>query len=196
MLLGIRLAERGDLAGAEREIETALTLERDDTSTSEGWNSIKIYSVLARLYDASGDKAKSEAILKRMQSTKGGSPAAELLRTDLKLSHGDAPGAGAMARQLSIAYPYDPRVWVELGLALIAQKRDSEALAAFQRALSFAPRDTAVNYLTAVTLYRLGRNREALDQCRRVLAVAPDDPGTRALMARIEHDPRTTLAHH
>ncbi len=214
--LAMMLRQRDDLAGAERELEEALSLDPDNGEalyrlgfvhakmgrvkegageTAEGllrWmpahQELETYLAVARLYDQSGDRARSEAALTHAQSLPGGSPATELTRASLKITDGDPAAAEAIARDLAGRYPYDPRVWVELGLALAGQGRNDEALSAYQSALKLAPADPAVNSVTAATLHKLGRDSEALQYCRTAIALAPNDQGARSLMAEIQLD--------
>ena len=212
------LQQRGDLPGAERELQTALRLDPHSSDamyhlgfvhtkmgrvkegaaeSAQGMlgllfshQKIEGYIAVAKLYDQSGDDARSDAALRQAQSLPGGSPGAELARAGIRLSHGDAASAEAIARALSLRYPDDPRVWYALGLALGIQGRNADALVADQHALKLAPDDPELHFAAAALLHKLGRDREALEHCRTVLAHAPGDARTRALIAQIQPNPR------
>ena len=66
--------------------------------------------------------------------------------------------------------------------------RYKEALTAYQRAAELAPNDAKPRLLAATTLHRSGRDWEALQQCRDVLAIEPTNHGARSLMAEILGD--------
>ncbi len=211
--LAIMAQQRGDLAGAERELQTALRLDPHNSEamyhigfvhakmgrvkqgaaeTAQGMlgrmyshQKVEGYIAVARLYDQAGDDARSDAALRQAQLLPGGSPGTELARAGIRLAHGDAASAEAIARGLTIRYPDDPRVWYALGLALAPQGRNQEALVADQHALELAPNDPELNYVAAVALHKLGRDREALARCQTVLAEAPGDARTRALIAEL-----------
>src|SRR5208282_3952686 len=122
--LAMLLTGEGDLAGAERELQTALRLDPHNSKamyhlgfvhakmgrvkegaaeTAQGMlglmfshQKVEGYIAVAKLYDQSGDDARSDAALRQAQSLPGGSPSAELARAGIRLSHGDAASAEAI----------------------------------------------------------------------------------------------------
>jgi tetratricopeptide (TPR) repeat protein len=101
------------------------------------------------------------------------------------MRHGDPSSAETILRQMSHLYPGDPQVWTMLGLFEADRNRDAEGLADFDRALQLAPADAAARFFAARALHKLGRDQEALDQCRKALAIAPDSADARQLMEDI-----------
>jgi protein O-mannosyl-transferase len=207
----IALEQRGDLPGAERELKESLRLSPGSFALydlgvvhqrlgklneaameqAEGLKLLKepkadAYVSLAQIYDLIGDHAKSEEALKYAESLPGGAHVAALARAQMKIHHKDVAGAMEILGDLASSDPYDPRVWTMLGIGATLQHDNEDALSDFQRALTIAPRDTFTRTLAAAALHRLGRDSEALDQCRAVLAVAPSDANARALMAKIQ----------
>lgn len=69
----------------------------------------------------------------------------------------------------------DPTVWDARGQRLLAQRRDEEALLAFDRALARDPHAVPTLIHKAQALYRLGRAAEELPVLDAALALAPDD---------------------
>ena len=210
--LAVEMRQRGDLAGAERELKKSWKLEPDNGATlfelgevhaqlgrvPEGAAEVAqgiamrkgrvpayAYMVLAQLYDLSGNPAQTEAVLKQAESLYEGDKAAGLARAKIRLNHDDAPAAEAILRPLSSRYPDDSRVWVMLGEALAVQRRDAEALAAYRQAIAVASADPAAHLGAAQLLHAAGRDREASVECRRALAAAPTDRNAQALMAQI-----------
>jgi tetratricopeptide (TPR) repeat protein len=208
---GVALEQRGDLTGAQRELKQAVRLDpvtpaiydlgvvdsrlghlkEAVAEEAEGLRRLAhppadAYVGLAQLYELSGDPDKGEEMLKYAATLPGGAHVAALARAQMKMNHGDRAGAQQILRDLVVNEPSDPRVWTMMGMAAGAQKSHEEALADFERAVALAPRDPFSRFWAAYTLYRLGRDAEALEQCRQVLAISPNDRNTQALMAKIE----------
>ena len=62
-----------------------------------------------------------------------------------------------------------------LGLALVRQGRNTQALAELQRAAKLAPSDTRYAYVYAVGLNSAGKTQAAIAEIDRALAIRPDD---------------------
>ncbi len=130
--LAYLLRSRGDLAGAEREFEAALTFQRTDAvalyekglldrrlgqtkvAEQEITASLKLmrrsapaagYIALAELYDQDGDQAQADAVLDYARSLPQGTEAVELARARVRMRHGDAAGAEKILRELAAGYP-------------------------------------------------------------------------------------------
>jgi protein O-mannosyl-transferase len=147
------------------------------------------YIMLARLYDAQGNAAQAEEALRRAETLPEGNQAVAVARAQMKIAHGDPHGAEIIMRSFTGRYPRSLLGWTELGISLAAQKNYGEALPAFQHALQIAPNDPSSHFLMGGVLHAMGRDDEALEQCRRVLSITPDDANARALMAQIERGP-------
>ena len=212
--LGTRLEQRGQLAGAERELSAAIRLNPRDgmflydlgvvharlgrlqqgvQEASDGLARLSkqpaaAYVGLAQLYRRAGDASRGEAELRYAESLPGGDVEAGLVRARDMAAQGDKAGVETLLRRLTARHPDDYRLWAALGEALAAENRDDEALAAYARSLATAPADPGPHFLLARTLRAMGRNREALAQCHQALALAPGDARTLALMAEISSD--------
>jgi Flp pilus assembly protein TadD len=215
--VGIVLKQSHDLGKAERELAQAVRLDPDDAdaldelakthalqgkvgdATREMARAVEMeqrpktgdLALLAQLYDLNGDAAHSEGILRHIESMPDGAPIAGVARGQMKIARGDAASAEAIVRPLAGRYPDNYRLWTLLGLALAAQNHNEQALRAFQRALAVAPPDPAPHFFAARLLHQMGRDREALTQCRMALAAAPDDGSAKALMAEISGGKRS-----
>lgn len=78
--------------------------------------------------------------------------------------------------------------YVALGIfaiALAAQKRFDDLLAALRHALRLAPNDPSVSVLAAQVLRSMGRDSQAPEQCRIVPDEALNDGDAQALMTQI-----------
>ena len=148
-----------------------------------------LYIPLLQLYDVTGDQAQLEKVLKQMEAIPHGAEAAGIGRARVAMRHGDNQQAEAILRDLTASHPDNFLLWSELGLALAGQNRSEDAVSAYYRALALAPTDLRARIQAILQLRKLGRNREALAQCRQALAVAPDELGQLALLKeQIERD--------
>ncbi len=172
---------QGDSAAAERTLRTLLARDPDPPAEA--------YLKLAELYDAQGRSQESDALLKRAESTPDGAETASLLRAQLKMKHGDAGGAEMILRQLGARYPSDQRVWTMLGLLLADENRGEESLRALARAQQLSPADPEPHFFAARVLHAMGRDRDALQQCRHALGLAPGYDQARALRDEILRNP-------
>ncbi|MFZ0887714.1 MAG: tetratricopeptide repeat protein [Candidatus Binataceae bacterium] len=212
LILAERREAAGDLAGAERQLQTALGIEPENgaalyslgrvharlgriaEAASEIAKALELmphppadaYVELAELYDAQSNQAQSQAVLKQMQAMPGGDEAAGFALARIKLRHNDIVAAEKLLRDLSGRYPRDQRAWSMLGLMLADQKRNHEALDAYRRAIQLDPNDMRPHLFAAQALHALGRDHEALEESRAALALSPEDANVLALMSEVE----------
>jgi Flp pilus assembly protein TadD len=145
---GIRgqvLSQRGDWAGALRELETAMALDPGAAIHEVG-------------------VAVALAALGRRDE------ACQVLRTAAERSGArELPMNGAMhALELGCPVGGNPAV------RLIDEGRAEEALAILDRAAAVSPGDAMVQANRAAALGKMGRNAEALEAARRAARIAPD----------------------
>jgi Flp pilus assembly protein TadD len=88
--------------------------------------------------------------------------------------------------EMAVLYPDGWRVRDLLGAARITRKDYDGAFMAFERAVALAPDLPTPHHDAAVALHHMGRDGEALTQCRLALAAAPDYQDARALMMEIQ----------
>ncbi|HVN64795.1 MAG TPA: tetratricopeptide repeat protein [Candidatus Binataceae bacterium] len=210
--LGVALAERGEYAAARSELKTARSMDpghgwnlynlalvdermgdrRDALETiSAALDKIEdptpaAFIQFALVADAAGDSARAESALQRAALLPGGANAAELTRAQLRFHHGDSAGAETAVRKLLAHDPADEPALSTLGAVLAAEKRYADALEIDRRAQALAPDEPLLHYPIAYTLHRLGREREAREECAIALAGAPNEPKVRALMDEID----------
>jgi tetratricopeptide (TPR) repeat protein len=213
--LGDALAKRVDLNGAVRELSTAVSLRpehadiRWDLGVIEGRlpsyteavtemraslllrpnRSAFDYATFADYADAAGEPAESERALKAAENLLDGKKEAQVVRAQIRFRHGDVAGALQILNEMIVRYPDMPRVWLLLGTVRMARKDYEGAFVAFERVSALKSDFPVPHYFAAVALHHMGRNAEALTQCRLALAAAPDYQNARALLTEIQnHD--------
>lgn len=212
--LGVTLQTRGDLIGARDQFETAVQLAPNyvaalyqlahvdeamgDLRGAERVTAERVkryqhpplaaYTDLAFAADAAGDEKGVAAALAQAAAMPGGIETAALTRAQLLVRHGDSKGAEQLLRDLLQQDPDDTGTLGNLGAVLLSEHRYAEALAIYQRAASISPPALLFHYQIALTLHQMGRDREARDECARVLAAVPDARPAQALMAEIERN--------
>jgi Flp pilus assembly protein TadD len=133
------------------------------------------YGKLAELYDLDGKPQQSEAVLKEMDSMSGGELAVGLAEATIRLQHSDKEGAERILRDLSQRYASSPGVLIQLGDVQTDLKQNEAALAAYRLASVGALGDSHLHLSQAKALHGLGRDEEALGQCRLAMALAPQN---------------------
>jgi protein O-mannosyl-transferase len=210
--LGDALAMRLDLKDALHELSTAVSLSpegadiRWDLGVVEGRlqsyaeavtemraslllrpdRSAFNYTTFADYADAAGEPAESDRALKVAETLIDGKKEAQLVRAQIRFRHGDFTGATQILNEMAVRYPDVVRVWLLLGRTRMARSDYDGAFAAFERAIAIPPDLPAAHYYAAVALHRMGREGEALTQCRLALDTAPDYQDARSLMAEIQ----------
>ncbi|HUO04637.1 MAG TPA: tetratricopeptide repeat protein [Candidatus Binataceae bacterium] len=207
--LGLALEAQGNFGGARHELEKAIYLDPYTGGNvfydlglvderlgdphaaaqmmAEGLKRydhppLIAYTDAAIAADAAGDPQTAESELKRAEAIPGGGRAAALARAQIRFLHKDNKGAEASLRDLLNREPdYVPALNV-LGAVLSADHRDDAAILAYRHALKTAPHDAGIHYRIALSLHKLGRDREARDECAIALVAAPNDRNIERLM--------------
>ena len=102
--------------------------------------------------------------------------AVNLLQTDAAVAFkaGDYERAVSEFAQLVSENPEDITLLRYLGITLRKLERYADALTIFQKTLTLAPENTAVNYHTAITLYKAGALQAALSSFNIVVKLDPN----------------------
>jgi tetratricopeptide (TPR) repeat protein len=133
------------------------------------------YVPLAELYDSIGNQKQVDAILREVDSMPVGGLAAGLARARIMLNHSDKEGAERILRDLSERYPGNAQVLIALGDVQADLKENEHALASYQGSIPNAIGKATLHASIARVLHAMGRDREALDQCRLTQALGPRD---------------------
>lgn len=168
---GRALAEAGRLAEAEAAFRTALAVQADSL---EAW--FELGAVLHRTGQYSG----AEQCFRQVLALQPAHAPAKLMLGAVLADAGRPREAEAPLRQ-GLNQTTDPRLKAalntNLGIALRGQRKDAEALAAFEAAHRLAPAMPGLDLHRAIALENLERHDEALALFRAALARQPDNVG-------------------
>jgi predicted Zn-dependent protease len=145
------------------------------------------YAKLAGLYDSIGNQKQVQAVLEEVDSMPEGELAAGLARATIRLNHFDNEGAERILRELSERYPDNAQVLITLGTVQADLKQNEQALISYQRAIPNLVGQAQLHSSMAKSLHAMGRDRDALDQCRLALALAPHNAAAAFSCAEIKN---------
>ncbi len=153
-------------AEAVREIPNAIALAQAGRLTDFGYDP---GGAVARGSSAALHKglAEAKAVLAK---TGAGDLEVVLNRGHALLSSGDLSEAAALFHQAAETAPMQPLAWLGLGLADFMKDDFPGAEAAFRRTIALDPANTAARINLAMTLNELGREAEAQETWRELLA--------------------------
>ncbi|HWS27299.1 MAG TPA: tetratricopeptide repeat protein, partial [Xanthomonadales bacterium] len=110
---------------------------------------------------------------------------AEQAELERLLGSAQATAAEALARKLTVRHPQQLLGWKALGSALLAQQRDQDALAAWERAAQLAPADVPTLAGLGEALQRLGLSADADAALRKALSLDPHNQAALLGMAAL-----------
>ena len=111
-------------------------------------------------------------------------------------SEGDYSQAETIFSALTKKHPHNPRYWTGLAQVLAKQNKDTSAVEAARRALSLAPRDAHVQYVTATVLMQFGNFPEAISMFEKLERVNSNVLEVHVALARLyARQGRHELAH-
>jgi tetratricopeptide (TPR) repeat protein len=183
---GVRDGKSGHVDQGIGEMSKGLEMMRKDPVPDYGPLAMR-YIPLAELYDSIGNHERVEAILKEVNSMPEGELAAGLARARIKLNHSDKEGAERILRDLSDRYPGNAQVLIALGDVQADLKENEQALVSYQGAIPNAIGKVSLHSSMARALHAMGRDREALDQCRLAQALGPRDWASQFSCAEIRN---------
>ena len=181
---GLLEVQMGHVAKGAAEVEKALSLMSDAPATA--------YATLAEIYDLRADDAHREEVLKKIESMPDGDRIAGMARARAMIRHGDIAGAERVLRAVIDRHPTGSGpLWVMLGQIQASANQNQQALVSLDHALEYSlfSQESVKSDLylqIAQVLHAMGRNREAFDQCRLVLALEPGDPTAQSLKAELQ----------
>jgi tetratricopeptide (TPR) repeat protein len=145
------------------------------------------YIPLVEIYDSQGDSARVKSLLEKLEYMPEGELAVGLARAEIMLNHNDKRGAEHILLELADKYPNNPQVLIRLGGVQADLNENDQALNSYQR-ISHWIAHPRVYASMAKSLHAMGRDREALDQCRLALALAsPHDLETLFVCTQIQY---------
>jgi Flp pilus assembly protein TadD len=184
---GLNDAKAGRIDQGIREVAESLDIMKRDPRPEYGPIAL-LYVRLAELYDLQGNEEQVEAVLREVDSMPEGELAVGLARAKIRLNHSDNAGAERILRDLSERYPTNDQVLNMLGDLDFKSKRYEEALDCYQRAKAGWYGDARQHLSIAQSLHAIGREREAIAQCRLAQALSPQDLAVRFSCAAVGKD--------
>ena len=164
-----------------KQYEQAVTLLTDMNKQIPGNKDLLGNLALASL--GAKDRKKAEAYLTELLAIDPGHISTVALL--IGLQHKDDPtGAEAFVRQQIAKVPKDHRLYLVLGELLEKQKKDMEALAAYDKVQELSPENSASMLAAANLLTRLGKTKEAMARYQAMVAKDPKSvPGQMGIAA-------------
>ena len=148
-------------------------------------NSIAIIVIILLIYGTR--VAGTRVARKSIQNHEKRFAPEDLMRlAHLKLFEFDGLGAEGILIDCSQRYPEDPGVWFTVGSAKALLDKHEEALDAYRKAMALAPYDPTPHSLAAMTLHEMGRDSDALAECRTAILRRSPDPYVHELIIEIE----------
>ncbi len=180
---GLNDATLGRTDQGIREVAEALEIMKRDPRPEYGPIAL-LYVKLAELYDSQGNQEQVEAVLREVDSMPEGELAVGLARATICLNHSDNEGAERILRDLSERYPTNDKVLTMLGDLELKSKEYKEALDCYQREGAGWYGGAQQHLSIAQSLHAMGREREAIEQCRLAQALSPARSGGKVLLRR------------
>src|SRR5437870_2391525 len=164
----------GDKAGALAAYRSALELDR-------GY--VQVWLDLGRLHEEKEELSEARKAYERALDVLPTFHEAALALADLLRRSGHVRAAIVRLAEMLEQDPYDLLALLLLGRALLDDKRDPQALEAFQRALKFDPDQVEALFQLGVALARLHRYGEAVQAWEKVTRTDPAGPFAQAARA-------------
>src|SRR5437773_1043304 len=164
----------GDKAGALAAYRSALELDR-------GY--VQVWLDLGRLHEEKEELSEARKAYERALDALPTFHEAALALADLLRRSGHVRAAIVRVAEMLEQDPYDLLALLLLGRALLDDRRDPQALEAFQRALKFDPDQVEALFQLGVALARLHRYGEAVQAWEKVTRTDPAGPFAQAARA-------------
>jgi len=175
--LGIVYGNRGENERAEAEYRIALRM--DPAFLPASFN-------LATLLNKVGRNADAESVLRAALALNPDQGDLHYSLGLLLAESGQLEQASVELGRAAELMPERARVHYNHGLALLRAGKPGEAESALRAAYELAKRDPQIVHALVLFYTQSGQWRQALPLARELVAIAPDDPGAREMLTRIE----------
>ncbi len=181
---GVRDQEAGRTQQATAELSQAIA--SINRVPARGFGAPALYYIpLLQLYDSVGDRRHFQSLTKEVESMPEGELAVGLEQVEIRLQRSDKIGAEQALRELMNRYPDNDQLLMKLGNLQADLNQNQQALESYSR-ISHWFGHPNLYAVRAKSLHTLGRDREALKQCRLALASAlPSDHETQFICTKI-----------
>jgi protein O-mannosyl-transferase len=170
------LQERGDVAGATRQLEEAVRIQPDSGLAHD------------ELGQLLGKQGRFDEALAQLRQAEVSLPNDAALHYRIGILLGTAGHAEQAADELSQATRLDPSnadAHRNLAISLAIVDRLPEAVAEFRTAVGLKPDDATLRFNFGVALLNLGQKREAIEQLQEAVRLNPDLAEARAALAEV-----------
>jgi Flp pilus assembly protein TadD len=180
--LAVGLADRGDLAAAERAFREAIAADRSYSAPHYG---------LARILRLAGSLDEADREVWTAIDLGVGDPAEALTQVarEYRLM-GRADRAGAILAEAGKRYPGDARIWLDLGTLAGEQGDLVLARQCLERAVSLAPANPLAHRNLAMACLGLGDRASARREFAEALRLGPQDAELRRQLDLLGGSPR------
>lgn len=141
---------------------------------------------LARLATQSGDQEMARTLVSDAIRLKNDYTDAIFYLAQLDVERGDIAAAIASTQTTIMLEPQNPVRYFQLGILLLAQNKNAEAAAAFEKAVSLQSDYSNAYYYLAFAYDRIGRDEEALMAMNKVLSYNPGNTEVMNLISALE----------
>jgi predicted CXXCH cytochrome family protein len=177
--------DRGNFDRAAAEFVAAQRLNADRPEA---------HTTLANFLGQRGDRAAAEAEYKAALKLSPQFVPAAVNLADLYRASGRGDDSSTVLREAINAVPLDAGLHYALGLALVRQKQNDEALGELRRASELAPRQSQYAYVYAVGLHSAGRVDEAIMILKENVAKHPADRDSLLALVTFNRDAGNTAS--
>jgi len=171
--LAHELRERGDVAGATRQLEEAIRIQPDSGIAHD------------ELGELLGKQGRLDEALVQLRQAEVSLPDDAAIHYRIGILLGTAGHPEQSADELSQAIRLDPGnadAHRNLGISLAMMDRLPEAVGEFRTAVSLKPDDANARFNYGVALVNLGWTREAIEQLQEAVRLKPDFAEARAAL--------------
>ncbi|MGE0591800.1 MAG: tetratricopeptide repeat protein [Vicinamibacterales bacterium] len=179
---GARYALGTELAAEGRAAEAIEELRQFVSAMPDGPAAVPAYDLMARMHLGEGRLDEAAAALQALVALAPRSAGAHALLGDIAVQHGRAREAIAHYERARGLQPASPQLLASLGLAHALSDDLPAAAALLAEAVALDPTFAEARRNLARAYLGMGQAREAADQARAVLALAPGDPLARSLL--------------
>jgi len=169
--------QRGEFALAEKHYLSVLDIKPDN---------VVVMNSLARISVQQGDEEAQIEWLEKARQADSKELYARIALLDIYLAKEDVAESEKLISELERAHAENPALWLAKGRLLMAQKRRTQAEAAFSEYIQTSPDSDVGYYFQAKNQLALGNNKAAIASSRKAYSLKQDALRNVILLAEVE----------